>query len=223
MNVIRRYEDIAHFRAPYKDSVLQGFGADMRSFTVEDGPDGTQRITRQKVAGNIDEALDALKGMFLPGDPPAPGQTINTLKNDVYTAKLIATADALAGKLPDGVVKVTPFFDFIDGVRKAGLAVLIPKNLDPTLTLEQAGAYPQMIQFVKPAMVPVIAAKGKDYAILFDAIPIPADEAPSKPSMAKIVGWSAVGVLALAAVVAFSKRKGPSRQFRSNPRRRRHR
>lgn len=235
-----RYNDISHFRAPYKDSVLQGFGAfgAVSSFPTEikelaPGIKG-QWISRANNYQGLKAYLAALSKMYVYFGAKSQPDRFGPDGNPISISGVLcapqdkAAVDATAASQPqDGrVYHVVPADQAVGAAIMAGLFAAVPVDLDPA----QSG---KILYLVAASELPAAVAVGGPNAFLLG----PGDKdlnlagagtvkldlkklfatAPAKkgPSIASIAGYTALGLLIAAGVYAVAgKRKGYARNAR---------
>lgn len=198
--MIRRYQDISHFRAPYKDAWLSGFGADsptMRTYDVAQGANGAMYFA--PTDHGRQEAVDVLSTVYLTGPLPTKAALSS---GEPFAAEMVSSANAIAGKFPFNTKEIHPFREWRDAALAAGFAVLVPVKFDAMQDIvppEQRGGR-QFVYAVRPDKVPFYAGPQTGLAVIYDA---------KKPGMsiAAIAGWSAVGLLAVTAIAMAAKKR----------------
>lgn len=207
-----RYQDISHFRAPYKDSFLSGLGA---FGAVESVPTRIVKVDGQDVVG-IDVAK---QNAISPSAPPAVygmaidwGYKIAPTERDasgqvvVDSAMLITTEAAVAEKSKGNTGIDTVVNTVLQAVPQ-GFYVVAPIEVDTTkigkhLLIARRSALPRV---AGPSTGSVVIAGPPDADFGFSQ---PGPVGPNKKaSIATIAGYTAVGLLIVSALAMASKKR----------------
>lgn len=202
--MIHRYQDISHFRAPYKDSFLSGFGA------VESLPTRIVKVGGADVVG-LDvarakalyvSAPPAIMGMAIDwGLKIAPAEKDAAGKMTIDSAMVVTPADAMAEK-----AKGNPNIDTVLGAIARFVPqkyyIVVPDEIDSSRTGKHliVTTRSNLALVAKPGLGSVVFTGPEDKDFGFGA--------SAKPGMsiASMAGYGAVGLLLITALTMASRK-----------------
>lgn len=189
--MIRRYQDISHLRAPYKDSYLSGLG-ELLTFPTVMGADQIPRLGKDQ----RDQYALGMIGMMVDMTNARPLQAEDVLELPLYAA---ADVVAMGQKDPASIEKMIPFAAFnLDEIPKIvgqGATVFGPVSFDTA----KSG---QKLVLVRGANFIKTMAQGGDSLIIAEPVP-----EKKTMSMAAMAGWGAVALLVMVGISSMSKGK----------------
>lgn len=206
-----RYQDISHFRAPYKDSFLSGLGAfgEVESLPTRivkvDGQDVVGiDFAKQKAAKPTSPPAVFLMGLdwglkFAPTERDPSGQVL------VDTALLI-TPEAATAEKAKGNTGIDTVVNTVAQAIPQGFYIVVPTDVDTTkigkyLLIARRSALPRV---ASPSTGSVVIAGPPDPDFGFGK---PETGETKKMSIAAIAGYSAVALLVVSALAMAAKKR----------------